>query len=120
MEKAEKTLTVSDLVKLLDGTVMTGAEGLDKPVRGMYAGDLLSWVMGRAKEGNAWVTIQGHLNIVAVASLVGVSCVVVAEGAEAEPDTLEKARDEGIPVIRTTKNAFEVIKAYVLAQEAGA
>jgi predicted transcriptional regulator len=78
----------------------------------MYIGDLLSWVMGRAKQGSAWVTIQGHVNIVAVAELKEVACVIVAEDAEIAQDTADKADAEGIPLLRTERDAFSVAKAF--------
>lgn len=82
--------------------------GLDKEIESGYTGDLLSWVMANAGNGCAWVTIQSHLNIIAVASLLEMACVIIPEGAEIEQDTLEKATEEGIPLITTEMNAYEV------------
>lgn len=63
---------------------------------GCYAGDLLSWVMGRAKQDEVWVTIMTNLNIVAVASLADVCCVIIAEEAEIAPDVVAKAEEKGV------------------------
>ena len=78
--------------------------------KGIYIGDLLSLVMGKARADDLWITIQGHLNIVAVASLVDLSGIVVVEGMEIEADTILKAREEDICLIKTNKSAYEVAK----------
>lgn len=106
-------LSVKELQEKLDLTLVAGKDGLDNQVNRMYIGDLLSWVMGKAKEGNIWVTIQGHINIVAVAALTGVSCIVIAEGAQADENTIEKANNEGVPVFITKLTAFELAERFV-------
>lgn len=83
----------------------------DAEIDGGYAGDLLSWVMGRASEGNIWVTIMTNINIVAVASLVGVSAVVVAEDSEVSPEVIAKANEQGINLLKTDKPVFETVLA---------
>jgi len=65
--------------------------------------------MSRATFGNIWVTVQGHPNVVAVAILVGISAVVVADGAKVEPATLEKADQEGIPFLSSPASAFDIV-----------
>lgn len=73
-----------------------------------YAGDLLSWVMGRAPVDCAWVTVMSNVNVVAVATLADVGCVILAENAELDEDAAEKARAVGINVYRTAMPVFEV------------
>jgi len=85
-------------------TVRTVPQRLDVEVTGGYASDLLSCVLAKAQTGNLWVTLQAHPNIVAVASLLELAGVVIAEGREPEPQTLEKANEQGV-VIMTTKHA---------------
>jgi predicted transcriptional regulator len=85
------------------------AEGkLDTEVMGGYASDLLSYVMARAKEGDVWVTMQSHINVVAVASLVNLAAVIITEGTKPEPATLEKADQEGIPILVTPLTSYVV------------
>lgn len=81
---------------------------LDRPVEAGYVGDLLSWVMANADPGCAWVTIQTHLNIVAVATLLEMSCIIIPEGAEVDEDTLAKATEEKIPLLSTAMTGFAV------------
>ena len=79
----------------------------DREVSGAYVGDLLSWVMGKAEENNAWVTIMSNLNVIAVASLAAVSCVIFAEGVRPDPDALARAESEGINLLVVDSAAFE-------------
>ena len=67
-------MTVQDIIKQLNLSIVTGAD-LDRPVTGGYASDLLSCVMAGAKTGNVWITLQAHPNVVAVASLLELSAV---------------------------------------------
>lgn len=80
----------------------------DREVTGGYAGDLLSWVMGRADAGDAWVTIMSNANIVAVASLADPSCVILAEGVEPDAGVTERAEAQGVNLLRSPKDTFSV------------
>lgn len=77
-------------------------------VEGVYIGDLLSIVMSKAKQDYVWITIQTHINIVAVAELLDLSCIIVVEDMEVEEETIKKAVELGIPVYKTQKSAYEV------------
>lgn len=79
----------------------------DKEIVGAYAGDLLSWVMGRATEDCAWATIMTNVNVIAVASLVGVSCAVVCEGCEVGDDIVNTAKAKGVNLLRTKEPIYE-------------
>ena len=84
-------MTVNELAARTGAEPVVLADG-DREIRGAYTGDLLSWVMGRGKQDQAWVTIMTNINIVAVATLVDFACIVVAEGAEIGEDVREAAR----------------------------
>lgn len=103
-------MNIETLVKEL-GFETLSLPSPDAEIVGGYAGDLLSWVMGRAEEGNVWVTIMTNINIVAVASLVGVSAIVVAENSEISPDVVTKAKEQGINLLRTDMPIFEAVLA---------
>ena len=79
----------------------------ERKVEGIYIGDLLSWVMGRAKENDAWITIMSNINVVAVAALSDVSCVVLAEDVKLTDDVIEKAIEKGINILYSSLPAFE-------------
>lgn len=89
----------------------------DAAVTGGYVGDLLSWVMGRARAGQVWITIMTNVNILAVASLSGVCAVVVAEDCELAPEIIAKATEQGINLLRSPCSAFEITAA--IARELG-
>lgn len=79
----------------------------DREIHGAYIGDLLSWVMGRAQADNAWITIMTNINIVAVAALADVSCIILAEGVEPDANVIETAKAKGINIISTKLPAYE-------------
>lgn len=108
-------MTVKDLVQKLGLVVFCGEESLDRDVVGGYVSDLLSDVMGFAKEGEVWITLQGHKNVVAIASLKDLAAVILVKGNVPEPDTLEHAKREGIPILGTNGQTFETVgKIYQL------
>lgn len=82
--------------------------GLERQITGAYCGDLLSWVMSHGSKDNIWVTVQVHPNIVAVAVLVEFSCIIIPEEIEVDKITLEKARQEGIAILHSRDNAYEI------------
>ena len=82
-------------------------------IKGVFIGDLLSWVMGNGDEGQLWVTVQGHLNVAAVAVLKEFSGIVLCHGAVCAPDCLVKATEENIPVIITELSAYECAQHFV-------
>ncbi len=86
-------------------------------VTGGYVGDLLSWVMGRAQEDQAWITIMTNINILAVASLSGVSAVIIAEGAEVPVEIISKATEQGINLLRCRMSSFDIALALGRALE---
>lgn len=103
-------MQVSDLIKSLDLAVLT-PDFEDRSVTGCYIGDLLSWVMGRAQSGDAWITIMNNINIVAVAALTDCACIILCEGVTAAPEIISKAKNEGIIILSSEKTAFELAKA---------
>lgn len=79
----------------------------DKEVDGVYIGDLLSWVMGKAEQGNVWITIMSNINTVAVATLADTSCILLAEGVLPDENALEAAKAKGINILSTSLSAYE-------------
>ncbi len=100
-------MKVSELVQNMDLTVLHLADG-DREIGGCYVGDLLSWVMGRAKADDLWFTIMSNINVLAVASLADVAAVVLAEGVQLEEKELQAAQDKGINVLSSTKSVYEL------------
>jgi predicted transcriptional regulator len=102
-------VTLEELGRQLSLKVHTAVGKLRTEVTGGYAADLLSCVMAKAQAGNVWVTLQGHPNIVAVASLLDLAGVIITEGVAPDPATLEKAEEQGIPILTTPLTTFTVV-----------
>ncbi len=84
---------------------------LEREVTGGYAGDLLSWVMGRAQPDSAWLTIMSGVNVCAVALLSDVACVILTEGVTPDADLLARAEVQGVNVLGTQQSTFDTAAA---------
>ncbi len=80
----------------------------DKEIKGGYTGDLLSWVMGRVCEGDAWITIMSNINIVAVASLSDIACIILAENVTLDDNVLDTAKSKSINILSSEKSSYEI------------
>ena len=100
-------MTVSQLVHALSLRCFSPGNG-EKEVCGGYVGDLLSWVMSRAKSKDAWITIMSNVNVASVAELTDVSCVILAEGVEPDPTLMEKLERISAGVYGSPLSAYEV------------
>lgn len=103
-------MQIGEMVEKLGWTVLVGAENLQTDVTGGYVADLLSCVMAGAKPHDVWVTLQTHVNIVAVAALKEIAGIVVAEGAVVPPPTLEKAAQQGVVMLSSPLPIYETVK----------
>lgn len=83
----------------------------ERTVTGGYAGDLLSWVMGRAAPDCAWLTIMSGINVCAVALLADAACVLLTEGVTPDADLLAKAQSQGVNLLGTTGSTFDTAVA---------
>jgi predicted transcriptional regulator len=99
---------VNELVDHFSLHVAAGQNGLDREIQGGYCGDLLSDVMGNAPIGCIWLTVQTHQNIVAVAVLREMAAIVLSGGQEPDQETVEKANEEGIPILMWPETAYDL------------
>ena len=100
-------MTVQELTERLGLSVCSGSEGLGREIKGGYTSDLLSDVMGHAKEGDVWVTLQTHKNIMAIASLKDLAAIVLVKGRIPEEDTAAESEEEGIPILSAKEVSYE-------------
>lgn len=105
-------MIAQDLRDKFQFKILAGEKGLNKEVKGLYCCDLLSWVMSHAKDGDAWITVQTHINIVAIASLLNLSCIIVPESIDVDGDTMEKADEEEIPIFSTDLDSFKIFTRF--------
>lgn len=101
-------MTLREVAKALSLDVRTGKDQLDTEVKGGYASDLLSDVIAGAKDGDVWITLQIHQNIVAVAFLNNLAGIIIVGGREPDPQTIEKADDQDVVVMVSSLPAYEL------------
>jgi predicted transcriptional regulator len=99
-------MTVKELVDKFGLKTAAGQKGLDREVKSGYCGDLLSDVMANAPGGCAWLTIQSHQNIIAVAVLREMACIIITGGHTPDAETADKAEIEGIPILLWSGSAY--------------
>ncbi len=102
-------MKLTELIQKLNLSVRSAKGNLEREVTGGYASDLLSDVLANSKEGNIWITLQIHQNIVGVASLIDHAGIILVNSREPEPETLEKAEAEKIPIMVSEMPTFELI-----------
>lgn len=101
-------MTVQELSIAAEAELLTGETAREREIFSGYVCDLLSWVMARGQKDSAWVTVQTHMNVVAVAALHDMACIVLPENIRMEDAPLKKARDEGIAVLSSPMTAYEI------------
>ncbi|NIM91306.1 MAG: serine kinase [Candidatus Aminicenantes bacterium] len=96
------------IIEKLQLKVLTGQENLEAEVTGGYTSDLLSDVIANSKNGNLWITLQTHQNIIAVAKLKDLSGIIIVNKREPDGDTLQKAKEENVLLLGSEEKAFDV------------
>ncbi len=97
-----------DLKELTPATC-AAAEGGNVDITRGYASDLLSDVLAHAPVGGVLVTLQVHLNVIAVASHAGLRAVIFSCGRIPDDDILERAAEEGLSLYATPADTFDVV-----------
>ena len=99
-------MTVDGLLEL--GFTAAALPDGKRQLEGVYIGDLLSWVMGRASADYAWITIMSNINIIAVATLADTACVILAEGVTLPKDIIDTANSKGVNILCSELPAYEI------------
>jgi hypothetical protein len=103
-------MNLQEIITKLDLTVFTSPRNFsERKPQGGYASDLLSCVMAGAQPENIWVTLQSHMNVVAVAALREVSAVIITENAQPEADVITKANEQGVVLLGTPEAGYQII-----------
>lgn len=98
--------------ELIDAlTLHVFEKGEERPVTTGYCGDLLSWVMGRAPQDSAWITVMSNNNVAAVAVLCDVSCIILAQGSQPDEALLSRAKQEGLCLLGSERDAYTLCAA---------
>ncbi len=107
-------ITVTGVAEAL-GAEVAVMVNMERPVKGCYISDLLSDVMAKANEGDLWITLQTHTNIVAVSIIKGISAIVLTNGRRPEEETAKRAEKEGMPILVYPGSTFEAAgKVYLM------
>jgi len=102
-------IKLHEIMHKIEGTNLTPTiDPANIDIGGGYVSDMLSDVMGSARDGFAWITIMKHLNVIAVASMTGIAAIVFAKSSTPDNAVIEKAVSEGICLISSPKSAFEL------------
>jgi hypothetical protein len=101
-------MDIQGLIDITGAKLLTQGADRSREILCGYSCDLLSWVMAHGKSGMAWVTVQTHMNVVAVATLMDMTAIIVPEDIRVEADVIEKAGEEGIAILSSSKTAYEL------------
>lgn len=99
-------MTVADLANQLNLKILAGEDETLRECRGCYIGDLLSWVMSKAQADDAWLTVMGNVNAVAVASLTDCACIILTENSSLDDEAKKKADSQGVCILGSEKNSY--------------
>ena len=100
-------MKVSDIITGCDLKVICQSD-LSRQITGVYAGDLLSWVMSHANNNECWITIMSNTNVLAVASLLDLSCVIISENVKPDEEFISIAKQKEINVLSSDKSTYEL------------
>lgn len=100
-------MQINVLAEKLGWKKLTECDGSDREALGCYCGDLLSWVMGRAKADDVWLTVMGNINAIAVATLADASAIVLVESAALDAEALARANQQEVAIYATELPAYE-------------
>ena len=104
-----KLMNLQRIINHLELTVLTEPRdfaGIDPT--GGYSSDLLSCVMAGAKRGNLWITLQAHLNVVAIAALNELAAIIITENAQPDTATITKANQQGVILLATPLSTYAI------------
>ncbi len=101
-------MKLKEIIEKLQLKVLISPENFDLEVTGGYTSDLLSDVIANSKQGNLWITLQTHQNIIAVAKLKDLTGIIIVNNREPDEDTIGKAKEENMPLLCSEEMAFEI------------
>lgn len=104
----ELSMILRTITEKLGLEVKVSDVSLNAEVTGAYVSDLLSDVIANSREGELWITLQVHPNILAVAALKDLSGIILVNNRQPEQETLKKAQEEQIPLMTTGLTTFQL------------
>ncbi len=104
-------MKVNAILELQDFKLISNQTGLNNETKGIFASDLLSHVMGNASESSILITVLNNINVLGVASLLDLSCVIFSHGIKVNDEIIVKANELNIPLFRTKLPTVDCILA---------
>lgn len=101
-------MTPVEFAKKHSFTILNEGEGNERLIEGVYCCDLLSVVMGKAKQNDAWITVMGNVNSIAVAVLADVSCIILSEDISLDDTAMQKAKEQNVCVLKSDLPTYEI------------
>lgn len=105
-------MTVLELQRQTQWTCLSD-HGNHHEIHSVFTGDLLSYVMGHALSDQVWVTMQTHQNVIAIAALKDLACVILIDDNQPDEDALMSAKEHEIPILISPLSAFETLRVLV-------
>ncbi len=102
-----RIVKLSQIIEQLNLDIRNGQDQVDREVKRGYTSDLLSDVLAHGEEGDVWITLQIHPNIVAIAGMKGLSGIVLINSRQPQEETIARARKENLPIMVSDMTAFE-------------
>jgi len=99
-------MTLKKIAEKFSLEIVSGEANLDREVKHGYVSDLMSDVIANAGKGDVWITLQVHVNIVAVAVMKELSGIILIGGRHPEEAALTKAKSEEMPIMVSELPAY--------------
>ncbi|MDA3810038.1 MAG: hypothetical protein PF518_06845 [Spirochaetaceae bacterium] len=101
-------MTIKELIEKIPMEIVSGENSLNREITRGFSSDMMSNVIANGGEGDVWLTFQTHLNVIAIALMKKMSCVILIQNRALIPQALEKAQNENIPVLMSSLSAYEL------------
>ncbi|MGI5898927.1 MAG: DRTGG domain-containing protein [Christensenellales bacterium] len=100
-------MTLNEIVKLLDATVLSGSPSLDQRVDCAFASDLMSDVLAYVKENTVLLTGLINKQSIRTAEMLDLPCIVFVRGKRPDSDSIALAQELDLPLLCTCFTMYE-------------
>lgn len=104
--KGNTAMMIKDMIPLLDATVLTGEEMLDKEVASACGSDMMSDVLAFVKEQAVLLTGLCNPQTVRTAMMMDIICIVFIRGKVPPKEVVELAQEAGIVLLCSKERMF--------------
>ena len=100
-------MKITEMIELLNGTLLTGQSSSSVVIKGAMGADLMSDVLASIKPEAALLTGLCNPQVIRTAIIADIHAIIFVRGKQPDIETLELANDENIPLIVTAYGLFE-------------